>query len=258
LLHEKETLDPEEDEELKKYRLRKQELRIDDLKRYGIQTLLINEYSEIPKILAAIQAKFLKKTVFIAGSAETYGVWGRQEALNFIHSLAGGLIRSNLRVVNGFGWGIGSAVINGALEAIYANPERYSEEQLVMRPFPQFPTQDQDLKSLWEAYRQRMIALSGIAIFIFGNKTMDDGGIAIADGMVREFEIAVSCGLIPIPVGVTGFAAEEITVRVLHEPEKYYKGIEWIVPIIQGFSDPAFDRIKLVEKIINLVQQLGK
>lgn len=254
----REQINPSEDEELQKYKKRKQELRVDDLKRYGIQTLLVDEYLEIPKILAAIEARFLKKTIFVAGSAETYGTWERQEALNFVHSLAGSLIRSDLRIVNGFGWGIGSAVINGALETIYANPEKYSEEQLVMRPFPQFPTRDQDLASLWEQYRQRMIALSGIAIFIFGNKAATNGSIVVANGVIREFEIAVSKGCIPVPVGVTGFAAEHIAAQVLGAPDKYYAGIEWIVPLIHELSNPAAPRTELVKKLIEIVQRLGR
>lgn len=254
----KEQIDPKEDEDTQKYRRRKQELRVDDLKRYGIQTLLLDEYADIPKILAAIEARFLKKTIFVAGSAETYGTWERQEALNFVHSLAGSLIRSNLRIVNGFGWGIGSAVINGALETIYASPDKFSEEQLVMRPFPQFPTQDQDLASLWEQYRQRMIALSGIAIFLFGNKVGPAGSIVVANGMIREFEIAISKGRIPIPVGVTGFAAEQIAAEVARSPDKYYPGIKWIVPLIGELSNPAVPRSELVKKVIEIVQRLGR
>ncbi len=254
----KQQIDPKEDEELQKYKKRKQELRVDDLKRYGIQTLLIDEYVDVPEILAAIEARFLKKTVFIAGSAEAYGAWERQEALNFVHSIAGNLIRSNLRIVNGFGWGIGSAVINGALETIYSSPEKYTEEQLVMRPFPQFPTKDQDLPSLWEQYRQRMISLSGIAIFLFGNKAAPDGSIVVANGMLREFEIAVSKGRVPVPVGATGFAAEQIAAEVLKSPDKYYAGIEWIVPLIRELANPAASRSELVKKVIELVQRLGR
>src|SRR3546814_20066008 len=78
---------------------------------------------------------------------------------------------ANCRVVNGFGWGIGSAVINGALEAIYGNPQKYSEAQLIVRPFPQH---GDNLQALWEQYRQRMISLAGVALFFFGNKV--DGG----------------------------------------------------------------------------------
>lgn len=254
----KEQLDPKEDAELAKYKTRKQELRVDDLKRYGIQTLLIDDYSDIPKILNAIKVRFLKKTVFISGSAENYGEWERQDALNFVHSLAGNLIKKDMRVVNGFGWGIGSAVINGALEAIYENPDKYSEEQLIMRPFPQFPTKNNDLSSLWEEYRQRMIALSGIAIFIFGNKVLPDGSIAVASGMIREFEIALSHGCIPIPVGVTGFAAEQIAEKVLQSPSIYYKDLDLIVPMIQELSQKPVKPTEIVKKLIEIIQQVGK
>jgi Sir2- and TIR-associating SLOG family/SIR2-like domain len=254
----REQIDSKEDEESQKYKIRKQELRVDDLKRYGIQTLLVDDYLEIPNILAAIEARFLKKTVFISGSAESYGSWERQDALNFVHSLASSLIRSDLRIINGFGWGIGSAVINGALETIYGNPEKYSEEQLVMRPFPQVPTKDQDLASLWEQYRQRMISLSGIAIFLFGNKAAPDGSIVVANGMIREFEIAVNKGLIPIPVGVTEFAAKQIADEVLATPDKYYEGIEWIVPLIRDIANPAVPRTALVKKLVEIIQLLGK
>jgi len=251
-------VDSNEDEELQKYKRRKQELRVDDLKRYGIQTILVDEYDKVPQILAAIEARFLKKTVFVSGSAESYGSWERQDALNFVHSLSGNLIQSDLRIINGFGWGIGSAVINGALEAIYANPEKYTEEQLVMRPFPQVPTKGQDLVTLWEQYRQRMISLSGIAIFLFGNKAATDGSIVVANGMIREFDIAVSKGLIPVPVGVTGFAAQQIADQVLAEPEKYYAEIEWIVPLIREISNPATPRTELVKKLIEIIQRLGR
>ena len=254
----KERIAPGDDEDMQKYKRRKQGLRVDDLKRYGIQALLVDEYDDIPKILAAIETRFLKKTVFIAGSAESYGDWTRPDALNFIHSLSSALVKTNLRIVNGFGWGIGSAVINGALETIYGHPEKFSEDQLVMRPFPQVPTNDQDLPALWEQYRQKMLALSGIAIFLFGNKHAPDGSVVLASGMMREFDIAVAQGRVPIPIGATGFAAAEIAKQVLADPKKYYPGIEWVAPLVASLADPATPRSELVKKLIELLQKLGR
>jgi hypothetical protein len=103
-----------------------------------------------------------------------------------------------------------------------------------------------------------MIALSGIAIFLFGNKTAPDGNIVVANGMIREFEIAVDKGRIPIPVGVTGFAAEQIATEVQASPAKYYAGIEWIVPLINELANPATPRSELVKKVIDIVQRLGR
>ncbi|MBI1890269.1 MAG: SIR2 family protein [Burkholderiales bacterium] len=243
-----------DDDEIFKYKIRKQELRIDDLKRFGIQTLLVEDYADIPKILTEVESRFRKKTIFVSGSAEQYGEWGKNEALNFIHALAAESVKSNLRVVNGFGWGIGSAVINGALEAIYGNPQKYSEDQLIVRPFPQH---GDNLPALWEEYRQRMISLAGIAIFVFGNKTVDEK-IVNANGVRREFEIAIQHGLVPIPVGATGCMAHELWNEVLAETAKFYAGIEWIVPLIKELGARQPNDAELVSRIIKIIKQLNR
>lgn len=248
----------DDDAEIVKYKARKQELRVEDLKRFGIQTLLIDQYGDIPFILEEIENRFRKKTIFVSGSAEDFGDWTRQEAQTFIHSLAGSLIVENARVVNGFGWGIGSAVINGSLESIYSNPEKYSEDQLVMRPFPQVASGSQNLPQLWEHYRQRMISLAGVAIFVFGNKATDDGKIIEANGIVREFEIAVENGLVPLPVAATGYAALTIWKTVSANPDVHYKGIEWIVPMMNELADPAMARTELVGKLVRIIQRLNR
>jgi hypothetical protein len=254
----REVIGQSDDPDLVKYKQRKQELRVDDLRRFGIQTLLIDSYDEIPRILEEIEFRFRKRTVFISGSAEVFGDWEHMEAQQFVHGLSSALIRGNYRLVNGFGWGIGSAVINGALEAIYGSPEKFSEDQLVMRPFPQFPSSSQDLRELWEQYRQRMISLTGVTIFVFGNKSDGKGGIVDANGVIREFEIAISKGCIPVPIGATGYAAKAIWEKIFSEPAKYYQGIEWIVPLLTQLADPATPRNDLVPKVLTILQQLNK
>lgn len=246
-----------DDEEVINYKARKQELRVDDLKRFGIQTLLIDRYEDVLIILEEIEKRFRKKTIFVSGSAEEFGDWTRRDAQAFIHSMAASLIAENARVVNGFGWGIGSAVINGALEAIYSNPEKHSEDQLIMRPFPQFASSLKKLQQSWEQYRQRMISFAGVAIFVFGNKMDRDGKIIEANGVVREFEIAVEKGLVPIPVGATGFAALEIWRRVSAKPDSYYKGIEWIIPLVTELADPMVVRTELVGKLVRIIRRLN-
>ncbi|EKS70339.1 MULTISPECIES: SIR2 family protein [unclassified Caballeronia] len=247
-----------DDEDVKKYKRRKQELRVDDLKRFGIQTLLIDDYKEVPQILAAIESRFLKRTIFVGGSAEEFGTWDKKEALDFIHSLSSSLVKKNYRVVNGFGWGVGSAIINGALDAIYSNPGKYSEDQLVMRPFPQFASNDQDLATLWEDYRQRMIGLAGICIFLFGNKRNDAGEIVIASGMIREFEISRELNRIPIPVASTGYAAQEIWNQISPHVTEIYHGVEWAIPLIKEICDVGVDRTLIIDKLVAILNRLGK
>jgi hypothetical protein len=247
-----------DDEEMFKYNLRKQELMINDLMRYKIKTILVDEYSDITEILIEIEKRFRKKTVFISGSAEEYGPWNRNEAQSFIHSLSKSIVSSGFRIVNGFGWGVGSGVINGALEAVYERPERYSEDQLIMRPFPQFETGEKKLPDLWEEYRQRMISLAGIAVFIFGNKNDGKGNIISANGVKREFEIAISQGLIPIPIAATGYVTLEIFDEIFKAPEKYYDGMEWTIPIIKELASDQLSVEEIIQKVITIIQTINK
>lgn len=240
------------------YKTRKQSLMIGDLKRYGIQALEVEEYNQITDILFEIENRFRKRTIFISGSAESYGKWNRLEAQTFIHNLSKEIVSSGFRIVNGFGWGVGSAVINGALDAIYDKPDKFSEEQLIVKPFPQFKTGQKELPELWEEYRQRMLKFAGIAIFIFGNKLDNKGDIILANGVEREFEIAIENGLIPIPIATTGFMANNILSIILATPEKYYPNHEWIIPIVQGLSSDKLTSEEIINQIIDLIKKINK
>lgn len=240
------------------YKSRKQMLMINDLKRYGIQALIIENFTDITEILKEIENRFRKRTVFISGSAEEYGSLNRHDAQAFIHSLSKEIISSGFRIVNGFGWGVGSAVINGALDAIYDRPDKYSEDQLIIKPFPQFKTGDKDLPVLWEEYRQRMIKFAGIAIFIFGNKHDESKKIINANGVKREFEIAIEKGLIPIPIASTGFMSEEIFNTIMADPKEFYPNQEWIIPIVMELAKNEISIPDIIKTVINLIQKINK
>lgn len=248
-----------DDDEIFSYKKRKQELMIDDLKNYGIMAILVDNYTDIPLVLKEIENRFKKRTIFISGSAEEYGSWERNEAQSFIHLLSKEIVSSNYRVVNGFGWGIGSAVINGALEAIYEKPNKYSEDQLIIKPFPQYETGDKKLPELWQEYRQRMISLAGIAIFIFGNKKDDvTGKIILAKGVKKEFDIAISQGVIPIPIAATGYMANEIYEEIMIDSTKYYTGIDEIIPIIKELSSGTLSSIEIIKKVKSILEIINK
>lgn len=248
----------DDNDEIFRYKQRKQELIINDLKNYGIKALLIDSYDDIPNILNEIEKRFKKRTIFISGSAEEYGRWERAEAQKFIHLLSKEIISSDYRIVNGFGWGVGSAVINGALEAVYEKPNKYSEDQLILKPFPQYETGEKKLPELWEEYRNKMISLTGVAIFIFGNKKDENDHIAIANGVKREFEIAVSQGVIPIPIGSTGYAATEIYDEIMKDKNKYFSSIVGLDILIEELSSTSLTPEKIVEKISNLLRLINK
>lgn len=160
---------------------------------------------------------FKQKTIFISGSAYSYGEISKEKAEKFIYNLSQLLIKNGKRIVSGFGLGVGSYIISGALEEIYQNQGLLLHDQLILRPFPQ----GENGKKQWETYRNDMISYAGFAIFIFGNKKLDSK-IVLADGIRREFDIAKEKRLKLIPIGGTGFMAKELWEEMQKNFDNYY------------------------------------
>ena len=116
---------------------------------------------------------------------------------------------------------MGSAVINGALEHIASTKYQHIEEYLTLRPFPQFTTGKHKLPELRQQYREEMIGKAGIAIFVFGNKKDEKGEIIEADGLWKEFEIAVDKGVRVIPIGITGYVTQKIWQQIWKRKSEY-------------------------------------
>jgi len=197
------------------YKVRKHELFVNDLKRYNVTTLLVDEYSQITDILRKIEQLYKVKTVFLSGSAHEYGTIGQDTADKIVNDLSRTLIRKDFKIVSGYGLGMGIAVINGAMDEIYSHGARATDEQIMVRPFPQSGT------VLWDDYRKDMISHAGIAIFMFGNK-LDGLNVVLANGVRREFEMAVENGLYVVPVGATGYMAEALWQEVSANMDKFF------------------------------------
>lgn len=198
------------------YRKRKQELFIQDLLRFGIKTILVTEYSEITDILRQLEWAYRRKTLFLSGAAHEYGRWKAADAEDFIYSLAKEIAALGFRIVSGFGLGVGSSVITGVLEHVYMSGKRLDSDQLILRPFPQSEVGSRSMAEVWHEYRSDMISYSGIVIFLFGNK-IKDGEVVSSDGLIKEFEIARSSGLLLLPVGATEYATREVYTKLLEE-----------------------------------------
>lgn len=191
------------------YRQIKQEYFIKDLARFNIKTLLVRDFSEITDLLKVLEFNYKARTVFFSGAAHEYGEMNEREALAFVSDLSRAVVSRGMRVVSGYGLGIGSAVISGALEETYTNPKAKIEDGLVLRPFPQSSEGKTPLIDLWTRYREDMLNHAGIAIFLFGNKLVNDE-VVLSNGMREEYEIARSKGLFLIPLGATGYMSRKL------------------------------------------------
>src|SRR5665647_1062711 len=164
-----------EADEAFRYRELKQHYFIKDLKRFGIQTVLVNEYKDITVLLKKIADNYKRSSVFISGAAEEYGALSPIDARSFLHDLSKQIAlnknRTNKnRIITGFGLGVGDAVINGVLAYLNDAGKTITDEAIVMRPFPQFATGGTSRAEQWTNYRKSMIEHAGIAIFVYGNK----------------------------------------------------------------------------------------
>lgn len=213
--------EPHEDQAEFEYRQRKQELFVQDLKRVGVKSLLVGEYGEITDFLQTLEKRYSRNTIFISGAAHEYSPYDEESVNRFVFNLSQDVLKAGLRIVSGFGLGIGSSVITGALTHIYMKGESLSNGQLVMRPFPQPQPGQEDMAELWAKYRDDMISYAGVAIFMFGNK-IKDGQILLSDGMRKEFDIAKEKGLFLLPIGTTGYMAQELWVEVNKDFEELF------------------------------------
>ncbi len=237
---------------------RRQELRANSLKRYGLNAIWINDYSEITEILQEIEIRFLRNTILISGSAAVYGEFEENTAVEFLHDLSKEISRNSYKILSGFGWGVGSAIINGVLDNMENERSQNIDNYLIMRPFPQFETKGKNLKELWTDYRQKFIPLAGIGIFVFGNrKNKLTGEIESGTGVVEEFEIALSKGLKVIPVGATGFIAKELWEKVVVNFENYFPNNLNIKDEFMQLGNKGLTNEKLIKIIIEIINKLN-
>lgn len=231
------------------YQKARQDLREDDLKRYGIQTIFVDHYGEITDILSDIEDSVLRNNVFISASISKYdNDWPEDKVNEFAYMIANELVKSEFRITSGFGLGIGSSVINGALDEIYESKYKHLEEHLCLRPFPQNIADSAERKAKWTKYREEIIAENGIVIFLFGNK-VDSGETVVANGCLEEFEIAKKQARIIIPIGSTGYAARQIWEEIKNDPANY--------SYLSGYMDNLGEE-KDIQKLVSIVVDIAK
>lgn len=207
------------------YAVRRQALRVDDLGRYGIQVLLVDEYAEITQLLSELQRRCRVRNLFVSGSAAECADFGFDRLRTFARKLGAFFIEKGLNLVSGFGVGIGSDILVGAMESC-ARHSLALDERLRLFPFPQnLPAADQ--QRVWKEYRERIISGTGAVIFLAGNKLDPaSGGVVDANGVMSEFEICRAFGAFPLPVGATGYVARRLHDQVTADLESFFPGIE--------------------------------
>ena len=190
---------------------------VDDLQRYGIRCVEIDEFSEVEAILEEVEKRLARRSVFVSGSFPADDVAVLSSGRKLIEEVATGVGRLTVerkkRLVSGFGLVVGGAVVAGALGVAMMEDLPNFEKTLLLRPFPRQAPSGLDPTTFAAQYRDGMLRQAGISVFIGGMKLGDPAGagaLVAADGVLQEFVAATKLGHAIIPVGATGGASREI------------------------------------------------
>ncbi|MFG0262507.1 MAG: SIR2 family protein [Novipirellula sp. JB048] len=192
-----------------------------DLERYNIRPILIDSYSEIPEILRELNRRSHLRDILISGSAADFQPLGEPRFRDLCSALGTALIDKGFNIISGFGLGVGSDVITGAMRSLPRN----DGDRLKLWPFPQGITDATKRTQLWSEYRHRIISEAGICLVLSGNKRVD-GQVVAADGVREEVKITMDSGKIVLPIGATGFVAKDLWDKVTQDPATYFAGVD--------------------------------
>lgn len=232
-----------------KYKQSQFQHRVEDLKRYCIQAVLIDDYAEIGKLLRELNRRSHFRDVFVSGSAEDFAPLGQEKTEELCRKLGGRIIRDGYNLVSGFGLGVGGQVIVGAMDAL----QRNDEDRLILRPFPQKPPPGETLAAYWTKYREEMISKAGTCVFLCGNKKdPTNGKIVEAEGVIEEFEIARKQKKYVIPIGATGHAAERIWKTVMSDVKTFFpqSGVKTHLQVLGNAAKSTDEHVAAVFEIL--------
>lgn len=249
---------PDESNEDFIYAKTRQDLVVQDLMRFNIKTVAVNEFNHITELLRSIVNRYRMRTIFVSGSAHDYAPWTQQEVENFLMCLSAALIDRDCRITSGFGLGVGSAVVSGAVERIYSGSQRSIDTHLILRPFPFSIQNPNERAKTFARYRKELILEAGIAIFFMGNKSQS-GNVIAADGMRVEFDLARKNGLHCIPIGASGSMAEILWDKMWPEIKAIYpnRSDEFYL-LLKQMGQPVSDPLELLEPLLKIIDILRK
>jgi hypothetical protein len=206
---------PAGDYEAKRFRLF-----TDDLHRYGIRTLVVDDHAGITRVLQQLERCYAQKNVFVSGSYPEEA--GDADERGFVRQVAhdvGKLIgRRGLNLVSGFGRVVGPSAVAGLIDAGPSGEHHPLSSvalarRLAVRPIPNVTPEGISLDAFKRGYREDMIAQSGVMIVVGGLRRGVD-----SPGVLDEFEMAVAQKRIVLPIAATGHAARTVYDRLLERP----------------------------------------
>lgn len=231
-----------------------------DLRRYGLVTVEVEKYSEIPDLLRQVERRVASMRVWVSGSWPIEAPDAKTRDLYRLAEDVGRQIGKTKRdLVSGSGLLVGPAAIAGFIETLRADGGWDLDRRLIVRPFPQPIGDAAPDKAQWTALRTEMARQAGIVIFLGGAK-MEGDNLVAAGGVIEEFEAAKAVGAFLLPVGATGGAARVISEALLGS-DMPWQGVDAARPAdeeLTALSDEAAQPADLLKVIAAILGRLAR
>lgn len=230
--------------------------RVNDLKRYGIQIVAIDDYGEVTLLIKEVHRQQRLKTIFFSGAAHQDAEKPLSELHKLSHELGARLISDGYRVVSGVGLGIGGSFVLGAVEALSRASNSTAWERLKLRPFPQDIPSGIDEPQFKTTYRRNMISNVGAGIFVAGvKKDRTSGRVIDSPGVLEEFEMLVAQRGYPIPIGATGGMSRQLWEKVRAAPETFFGPVK-VTDALDRLGDPGSNLESLKEAVFDILRAI--
>jgi hypothetical protein len=179
---------------------RRVELRVGDLRRFGIETAFVAEYEEIDDLLRMLATRLRRRNVFIS-AASTQEREGGAAAVAVCRALGARLVDAGMNLVTALDRGPAEQAVLGAMDAWSRSPHGLASDRLVTRG----PRDDDPPSSSGLAFARRdLLQRSGTLIVVGGGAPGAGEPDVRAD--VAAARVA-GCRVVPLP-GTGGVARE--------------------------------------------------
>lgn len=223
-----------------KARLTQHNLWADDLLRYGLHVVEVEQFEEVPHLMREVERRVASNRVWVSGSWPVTGapVDDTAYVAEVATAIGAALGSSDLALVIGSGLTVSSCSVSGFLSALQRSGSWDLERRLIARPFPQplegrLPDQSQ-----WAALRTEMARIAGTIIFIGGLK-LEAGSLVDAEGVRAELEAARAAGAFCLPIGSTGGTARRIAEEMLGSPTNSSQPTKALLRTLMKRSSPS-------------------
>jgi hypothetical protein len=230
------------------YRKCRLEHHINDLKSYGIHTVLVDDFAEITEMLKAIRHRISAKKVFISGAFEEDK---SGTCAKYAYGISKWLIENGYQIHTGYGKNVGTEIVAGAFSACEKSRTKIKDfnRSVFLYPFPyQKAMSDDERKETYTELRKNAILRTHITIIINGTKKQTKHfNPVVSDGVLEEWRLSVEQGNIVIPIAVFEGAARQMWTE-MNESNSDYSHTDDFQAL--AAADSTFDMIMTAVKSI--------